>query len=160
MLPLKESEYNALIQKRIEFYRSNPKAELPIDKEVFTHLYKITKGRLRYIFGLLTRLVNSLYLGDLTDRITLNIAKPMIAKLARERIMRNNLSPSEEYILKALVKLEFPSVTELTKEIKKSTPYVSKVLSHLIKNKLVTVKKQGRNRYYSAVLDASIAYLE
>ena len=104
--------------------------------------------------------MNSLYLGDLTDRITLNIAKPMIVKLAKERVMRNNLPPSEEQILKKLVQLESSSVTDLAKKIKKSAPYVSRILSRLEKNKLVTIKKQGKNHYYNAVLDASIAYTE
>lgn len=156
--PLTEAEYNLLIQKRTEFYRMNEKAELPIDQEVFGYLYQITKGRLRYIFGLLSRVFNSLHIGDLTDRITLKLAKPMLISLAQNRIARNGLTPGDENVLRAVVKLENASASEIAKTINKSNPYTSRALKSLAKNKLVTTKKHGRNRYYSPVLDAVIAY--
>jgi DNA-binding MarR family transcriptional regulator len=157
---LTEQEYKNLLQKRIEYYRLNRKAELPVSAEVFAYLFEITKGRLRYIFGLLNRLMSSLYIGDLTDCITLEIAKPMIAKLARERVSRNRLSQNEEQILKELVKLKKASATELAKEIKKSSPYVSKVMTYLAKMKLIESRKQGRSRTYFPILDVEIAYGE
>jgi hypothetical protein len=151
-------EYQDLLEKRIVYYRSNPKAQLPIDKDVFLYLYDITKGRLRYIFGLLQRLLNNLFVGDLTDRITLAIAKPMITQLARERIMRNNLSRGEEELLKILVRLQKATVTEFSKETNKSAQYLSKILNRCMQLRLVTVERQGKNRIYSPGLDALIAY--
>ena len=81
--------------------------------------------------------MSHLHIGDLTDRITLDLAKPMIAKLARERVARNRLSPNEEQLLIGLVKLKKATATELAKEIKKSPPYVSKVMTYLASMKLV-----------------------
>lgn len=156
--PMNEKEYRELIEKRIVFYRSNPRATLPIDIEVFLYLYKITKGRLRYVFGLLARLANTFNIGNLTDRITLDIAQPMLVTLARDRIKRNNLSPGEETILKVAIKLQDATAATIAKEAKKSRQYVSKVLSLLAKTKLVTIKREGKNRYYIPVLDAFIAY--
>lgn len=151
-------EYQDLLEKRIVYYRSNPKAQLPIDKDVFLYLYDITKGRLRYIFGLLQRLLNNLFVGDLTDRITLALAKPMITQLARERIVRNNLSRGEEELLKILVHLQKATVTEFSKETDKSAQYLSKILNRFMQLRLVTVERQGKNRIYSPGLDALIAY--
>lgn len=156
--PLTEEEYKNLINNRIKFYRSNEKAKLPIEEEVFLYLHKITKGRLRYVFGLLRRLVNLLHVGDLTDRITMDIAKPMVIKLARDRVSMNDLSHGEEDLLKTLVDLESATVSELAKKTKKSSPYISKILNKLVQVKLATALKQGKNKYYSPELDATIAF--
>jgi hypothetical protein len=155
---MNQSEYQALIKNRLTFYRSNEKAELPIDESVFLYLHEITNGRLRYIFGLLHRLVNMLHVGDLTDRITIDMAKPMIIRLARDRISMNNLSKGEELVLRMLVDLEKISVSELSKKLKKALPYISKILNKLISIRLVTAIKQGKNKYYSPGLDAIIAF--
>lgn len=155
---LNRQEYEELINKRIEFYRNRKQAELPIDRDVFVYLYEITKGRLRYIFGLLHRLLNHLYVGDLTDRMTLDIAKPMIVKLACDRLSRNNLTLSEEHLLKLLVNLKKATTSELAQSFNKSPQFVSKVLGDLDKKKLVKIEKQGKNRLYTPVLDALIAY--
>ena len=158
--PLTETEYELLLTKRIDFYRSNINASIPIEKEVFLYLYTITNGRLRYIFGLLQRLMNDLFVGDLTDRITITIAKPTIIALARDRIKRNTLTPGEELILKVLVRLKKANSSMLQKEIGKKMQYISPLLVKLVKSKLAIVHKIGRNRYYSPVLDAIIAYSE
>jgi len=155
---LTKDEYRNLIQKRVEFYRSNPHAILPIDEEVFVYLFDITKGRLRYIFGLLQRLANDLGVGDLTDKITLEIAKPMITELARDRVSRNNLSQGEEEVLVTLVALNKASVTEIKKKLGKSLPYISKILAKLLKYRLVTAQKIGKAKFYAPVIDAVIAY--
>jgi hypothetical protein len=156
--PLTKAEYESLIDKRLAFYRSNPQATLPIEQAVFTYLYNITKGRLRYIFGLLQRLVNDLSLGDLTDKITLEIAKPMIIKLARHRVSRNGLNLSEEQGLATLVEMGISTVTDLSKKLKKSAPYASKILAKFVKSKLATVQRQGKNRYFTPSLATVIAY--
>lgn len=155
---LTKEEYQQLIAKRLEFYRSNLHAVLPIDDDVLLYLFDITKGRLRYIFGLLQRLSNDLGVGDLTDKITLEIAKPMITKLARDRASRNTLSQSEEMVLIALVAKEKASVTELTTHTQKSSPYISKIMAKLLKCRLVTVNRVGKAKYFSPVIDATIAY--
>jgi len=158
--PLTEKEYDELINRRIISFRYNPKITLPIDREVFIYLYEITQGRLRYIFGLLQRLINDLYIGDLTDRLTIDIAKPMVMQLARNRVARNELSQGEENTLRLLVNLNNSSVSNLANKAGKSINYTSNILSKLVRMNLVAVKKQGRNRNYTPDLDARIAYGE
>lgn len=156
--PINKSEFDKLINKRIEHYRSNPKVYIPIDHEVFTYLYDVTKGRLRYIFGLLNRLITRVHVGDLTDKLTLDIAKPMVIRLAKERLVKQKLSPTDEQLLRLLVKLNQARVSDLVKKSKKSTNYVSNILAKLLKLKLVTFKKLGNARLYSPELDATVAY--
>ncbi|MBS0358158.1 MAG: winged helix-turn-helix transcriptional regulator [Proteobacteria bacterium] len=156
--PITKSKYEMLIKKRIQFYQFNPKASLPVEQAVFSYLYEITKGRLRYIFGLLHRLMDNLHVGDLTDQITLDLAKPMIIKLARDRISRNKISPVDEEMLKLIAKRDRVVVSDLVRETKKSASYVSNILSKLAQFKLITVQQKGRNRYYSPSLDAIIAF--
>jgi len=155
---LSKEEFRQLILKRVDFYRSNAKAELPIDIDVFLYLFDITKGRLRYIFGLLARLMASLHIGDLTDRVTLNIAKSMLIKLARSRIERNDITPAEERILRIIVQNNECIITDVAKEIGKSSQYVGKVLNKLLEAKLVNTRRYGKSKYYSPSLDAVIAY--
>ncbi len=156
--PLERAEYEALIEKRLDSFKSNEKVIFPIDKDVFTYLYDVTQGRLRYIFGLLHRLVGSLHIGDLSDRLTLKIAKPMISQLAKERIGRHQLTPSEELLLQKLVAEKKLTVTELAKLIGKSMNNTSNLLAKLAERRLVTAQKKGKNKYYIAELDAIIAY--
>ncbi|MCK4608607.1 MAG: hypothetical protein KAT71_03920 [Gammaproteobacteria bacterium] len=156
--PLNRSEFDELIQKRIEYFRSNPKVYIPIDHEVFTYLYDVTKGRLRYIFGLLHRLITRVHVGDLTDKLTLDIAKPMVIRLAKERIAKQKLTSTDEQLLQLLVKLNQACVSDLAKQTKKSINYVSNILAKLLKLKLVTFQKQGATRQYSPELDATVAY--
>lgn len=158
--PLSEAEYLAMIEKRVDYFRVNPKVTLPVDKEVWLYLYKITKGRLRYIFGLLTRLLNVLQLGTLSDRISLELAKPIIVNYANERISRFNLSSNEEIILKAVVKQDSIQVKELAELLSKKASYISTILSQLQGYKLVGYIKEWRNHYYYASIDANIAYSE
>ncbi len=95
--PLKKLEYEQLIRTRFEFFRFNEKIKSPIEPAVFSYLYELTGGRLRNIFGLLQRLMRQLYVGDLTDRLTLDAAQPMLMKLmACDRIVRAYLSSEEE----------------------------------------------------------------
>lgn len=155
---LQKPEYIELVHKRINYYRSNPKARFPIDEDVFSYLYDITKGRLRYIFGLLHRLFNALSVGDLTDRITLSIAKPMIVQLAQERIKRNKLSYGEEKILRIVVEFGEVSVSQLAEKANKAINYISNILTKLSQFNLVTMRQDGRLRYYAPALDAVIAY--
>lgn len=158
--PLSKSDYLALIEKRVEYFRVNPKVTLPVDKEVLLYLYKITKGRLRYIFGLLTRLFNVLQLGILSDRVTLELAKPIISNYARERIRRFNLSNNEELVLKVIAQREFVQVKEIAEIVGKKGNYVSNILSQLQKYKLVGYTRKWRDHYYYASIDAYIAYAE
>lgn len=156
--PLSEKDYLAVIDKRIEYFRVNPKVTLPVDKEVLLYLYQVTKGRLRYIFGLLSRLFNVLQLGILSDRITLELAKPAIVNHARERIDRFNLSNNEKLILKLVVQQDSVQVKEIAKILGKQGNYVSNILAQLQEYKLVSYTKEWRNHYYHASIDAYIAY--
>lgn len=157
---LSKEDYSTLIDKRIHFYKSNPNAQLPIDKKVFLYLFDLTKGRLRYVFGLIKRLLNELGIGDLVDKLTLDIVKPMVIKLARERLAKNGLTSNEQDVLKALVSLGAASATELSEKLSTSRQYVSRTLVKLNDIKLLSVKREGRNRIYLPSLDVIIAYAE
>jgi DNA-binding transcriptional ArsR family regulator len=126
--------------------------------DVFFYLQEITKGRLRYIFGLLARLMGSLYIGDLTDKITLDIAKPMIMKLARNRIARNNISSKEETILRQAVKIDNATAATIAGEVGNTRQYVGRILKKLEESKLISFKRCGTYKYVEPVLDAVIAY--
>jgi hypothetical protein len=156
--PLTTKEYKQLIEKRIEYYRKDKHIKLPIDFDVFTYLYKVTKGRLRYVFGLVDRLTNKLSLGNLTDKITLAIAKPVIIKLAQSRIGRCKLNPSEIDALQVIVKNNEIQAGDIAKKLGKSTPHTSKLLAALVSAKLIHVTSKGRKRIYSPLLDAQIAF--
>jgi len=156
--PLSRLDYISLINKRVQFYRDNLNAQLPIDEDVFLYLFDLTKGRLRYVFGLIKRLLNELDVGDLVDKIILSLAQPMVVKFARERLSENGLTTGEEEILRKLVELGSVSATKLSEELNKSRQYVSKTLVKLCEIKLLTVRREGRNRIYLPVLDVVIAY--
>src|SRR3990167_2083834 len=118
--PLSEEAYFQLVQKRIQYFKAKPQVELPIDKEVWLYLFQLTKGRLRYIFGLLNRLYGVLQLGVLTDRITLEMAKPAIKNFGEERVKRHRLSATDTLVLKAVVSLGMVQVNDLAKSFGKS----------------------------------------
>ncbi len=158
--PLNKSAFEQLILKRVNFYRANPKVEMPVDSDVFLYLFDLTKGRLRYIFGLLARLMASLHIGDLTDRVTLNIAKPMLMTLAKSRIQKNNITPAEEETLKVIVQQGECIASDVAKIIEKSAQYTGKVINKLFEAKLVSARRHGKNKYYAPSLDAMIAYSE
>jgi DNA-binding MarR family transcriptional regulator len=158
--PLSETDYLAMIEKRVAHFRVNSQVTLPIDKAVWLYLYQITKGRLRYIFGLLARLFNVLQLGTLSDRITLELAKPIVVSYAKERISRFHLSNNEERVLQAIVRQNSISVKELAKLLGKQGNYISNILAQLQAYKLVSYTKEWRSHYYHASVDASIAYSE
>lgn len=155
---LSEQEFLNLIDQRVSFYKTQENAELPIDKTVFLHLFKITKGRLRYVFGLLKRLLNELSVGDLTDRLTLDIAKPMVTRLAQERIAQYDVTPKELSLLQMIVKTGHGNASKLSVELGQSRQAVSRALVNLLEIKLLTVQQSGRGRTYYPVLEAEIAY--
>lgn len=158
--PLPEEEFLGMIQKRIQFYGESTKADIPIDQEVFRYLYHITKGRLRYIFGLTSRLMNRLYIGDLTDKVTLDLAKPMLMKLGRDRVQRSDITPTEEQVLQLLVSVPQASLSDLASKLEKTTQYVGRVLAVLAEKGLISSKRDGRERIYTPSVDAIIAYTD
>lgn len=156
--PIAIEDLPEMINRRVNFFRESSKVSLPIDIEVFTYLYEITNGRLRYIFGLISRLLNRLHVGDLTDKITLELAKPMLVALGRDRVARADITTNEEHILSLLAK-DFPmTATQIAKAIGKSSQYVGRVMTNLVEKNLVLVKHVGRDKFYSPVIDAIIAY--
>lgn len=156
--PIAIDDLPKMISRRVDFFRESSKVSLPIDQDVFTYLYKITHGRLRYIFGLISRLLNRLHVGDLTDKITLDVAKPMLVALGRDRISRSDITVNEEYILTLLVK-GFPmTATGVAKSTGKSSQYVGRVMASLIDKNLIFAKQDGRDKLYSPAIDAIIAY--
>ena len=158
--PLPVSYLSEMIDRRVRYYRESEKVELPIDKEVFDYLYKITHGRLRYVFGLASRLMSRLYIGDLTDKVTLDIAKPMLIKLGRDRVQRSDLSEIEERALKLVVTIPNATSSGIAKRLKKTSQYISRVLMTLVEKGLTYTKKAGRERTYTPSIDAYIAYSE
>lgn len=158
--PLSEDEFLDMIQRRILFYGESTKADIPIDQEVFRYLYHITKGRLRYIFGLTSRLMNRLYIGDLTDKVTLDLAKPMLMKLGRDRVQRSDITATEEQVLQLLVSMPQASISHLSTWLDKTTQYVGRVLATLAEKGLISSRRDGRGRSYAPSVDAIIAYTE
>lgn len=156
--PIALSEFAVMIDKRIKFYSESEKIEFPVDQSVFDYLYQITHGRLRYIFGLASRLMHRLYVGDLTDKVTLDIAQPMLVKLARDRVRNANITASEKQALALLVSLSEATVSAMADQLKKSSQYVGRLLASLVDKKLIFCRKAGRERIYSPSIDASIAY--
>ena len=155
---LSEQEFLNLVNQRVSFYKTHKKAEMPIDQAVFLHLFKITKGRLRYVFGLLKRLLNELSVGDLTDRLTLDITKPMVTRLAQERIAQYDVTPKELSLLQMIVKTGHGNASKLSAGLGQSRQAVSRALVNLLEIKLLTVQQSGRDRTYYPVLEAEIAY--
>lgn len=158
--PIPVSDLSELLNKRVRFYGESEKAELPIEKDVFYYLYEITEGRLRYIFGLISRLMSRLYVGDLTDKVTLDIAKPMLMKLGKDRVHRSDISAMEEGTLQLLVILPNATPSSIAKKLKKTSQYIGRVLSSLVDKGLASSQKEGRERTYTPSIDAIIAYTE
>lgn len=156
--PLSERMYLQLINKRIQHFKAKPQAGLPVDKDVWLYLFQITKGRLRYIFGLLNRLYGMSQLGVLTDRIDLSMAKPAIKALGEQRIKRYGLSATDTLILKTIAANPRIRVSDLAEKTDRSQTQVSKTLTVLHDLKLVTYKQEWRARYYTATIDAQLAY--
>ena len=156
--PISVEDLPEMINKRVNFFRESSKVEFPIEEDVFTYLYHITQGRLRYIFGLVSRLLNRLHVGDLTDRITLDLAKPMLVALGRDRVKRADITPNEEHILNHLVD-NFPMTSsQMAKEIGKSSQYVGRVMASLVEKKLIFIQRDARDKFYGPAIDAIIAY--
>ncbi len=158
--PLNEQEFSKMLDKRFDYYKISEKVETPIDMPVFNYLYKITAGRLRYIFGLISRLMNSLHVGDLTNKVTIDLAKPMLIKLAKDRVERTDITGAEETALKLLVNLKKPTPREIAKAMNKTPQYIGRLISSLHEKQLITIKKSGNTKCYSPSLDATIAYYE
>ncbi len=159
--PLSDKEYMQLIDKRIGYFRVNDKVKLPVDKDVWKYLFAITKGRLRYIFGLMSRLYGTFKLGELTEHISLEMAKPAIKEFGEQRLKRHNLSATDLTVLKKLVSLGRPiQVKELSEEVGKAQTQVSRILNNLYESRLVEYRQEWRSRYYNANIDAQLAYSE
>lgn len=155
---LSEKEFWDLVNLRVNHYKVVDNADLPIEDEVLLYLFKLTKGRLRYVFGLIKRLINDLAVGDLTDKLTLDIVKPMVVQLAKERIERNDITKSEQRILEVLVQMNSATPSQIAKELKQTRQPITRTLTRLYELKLVTSKRDGRSRIFYPVLDVEIAY--
>lgn len=156
--PIAVDDLPEMIKRRVQFFRESPKVEIPIEKEVFDYLYHVTQGRLRYIFGLISRLLNRLYVGNLTDKITLDLAKPMLTTLGRDRVKRADITENEEDILSYVVNNIPMTASQIAKVVNKSSQYVGRVMTNLFEKKLVTVQRDGRDKFYHPSIDAVIAY--
>ena len=158
--PLSEEDYRRLIQRRIEYFRVREGVSFPVKQEVWDYLFKVTKGRLRYIFGLLKRLYNVFKLGELSEYIDLEMAKPAIRKLGEQRVKRHQLSPTEDSLLKTIANSGPISVLDLAKMISKSQTHVSRMLGVLHETGLVVYRQEWRSKIYAASIDAQLAYAD
>ncbi len=156
--PLSSSEYMQLIEKRITYFRANNSVQLPVDADVWLYLFAVTKGRLRYIFGLLNRLFNVFKLGELTECISLDMAKPAVKELGEQRVKRHRLSQTETHILQSVVTEGPVSVSELAEHVGKAQTQVSRVLNNLYELRLVAFRQEWLSRFYSASIEAQLAY--
>jgi DNA-binding transcriptional ArsR family regulator len=156
--PLSEKEFKELITRRVEHYRVNSKIELPIDWAVFSYLHKLTNGRLRYIFGLLSRMLRILHIGDLVDKISLDIAEPLINGLIKDRMKQKSLTEVQESVLKIIAHHEVCSASTISKELNKSASHVSHVLRSLEELRLLKRVKKGKSVYVYPVFDVLLAY--
>lgn len=158
--PLAKKEFKELVERRVKYYRINKNVELPIDWSVMLYLHQLTHGRLRYIFGLLSRMLRMLHIGDLADKISLDIAKPLINSLIKDRMKQKNLLEIEERVLKVLANQEHCSVSTLSKTLGKSASHISHALKRLENLRLLKRIKQGKNVYVHPVFDVVLAYQE
>lgn len=158
--PLTEQEFHTLISKRVDYFRVGLNVELPIDWEVLLYLYQLTNGRLRYVFGLLSRMLRVLYVGDLTDKISIETAKPLIFQLIKERLRKKNLSEAQERVLKILAIKGQCSVSEIAKQSGKSASHVSHILRSLEDSRLLKRVQKGKSVYVFPVFDVVLAYKE
>ena len=147
--PLPIKDFLKMIDKRVNYYAESKKVVLPIEKPVFEYLYKITHGRIRYIFGLITRLMARLYVGDLTNMVTLDIACPMLMKLGQDRVQRANITAMEEKILRILTQFPGSTPSSLSTKINKTSQYTGRVLQQLLDKKIGFVSETwpGHNVY-------------
>ena len=157
---LSKEDFLLLINKRLRSFAKSKKYIMPIKKDVLEYLYKITEGRLRYIFNLIIKLFQNIYFVGIADTIGLKIAKQYIKVFANDRIKNHQLTSGEEDVLMKVVQAEKISVSILSKKCQKSIPYVSKCLSKLLATKLVSHERKGTLKIYMPSLDAQLAYGE
>jgi len=158
--PLSEQEFKELVTRRVEHYRVNKNIELPIDWSVMLYLHRLTNGRLRYIFGLLSRMLRILHVGDLADKISLEMAKPLINSLIKERMKQKSLTETQESVLKVIANQENCSVSVLAKSLGKSASHISHALRGLEDLRLLKRIKKGKSVYVHPVFDVILAYRE
>ncbi|MBB71108.1 MAG: hypothetical protein CMF50_01760 [Legionellales bacterium] len=156
--PLSQDNFKKLITRRVEYYRVNKNVELPIDWAVMSYLHKLTHGRLRYIFGLLSRMLRLLHVGDLADKISLDTAKPLIDRLIKDRLKQKNLSELQENVLKVIARRESCSVSVIASTTGKSSSQISHVLRTLEELRLLKRIKKGKSVYVFPIFDVVLAY--
>ena len=160
LAPLSKEEVSQSVDKRIRYY-SLPKTKVvpPVEFDVIEHLYDLTGGRLRYIFGMCTRLLSLICNEAVIRSVDLKFAKPIITRLAEERISQRNISPLSLVILRKLVESDKSTTMELARNLKKGQTSISRGLAELLNEKLVKQEKVGRNNIYYPSLDAKVAYI-
>lgn len=156
--PISIDELQLLIDKRIKRYAINKNVTMPVDRAVWEYLYNLTKGRLRYVFGLMNRLYEALKLGVLTDYITLEIAKPIIKELCEQRIRRHELTDRDLLVLTSIARETQLTVSDIATQLRQQRPNISHVCTKLYELGLIEVQIEGKYKHYSACLDAKIAY--
>lgn len=84
----------------------------------------------------------------------------MLIQLAKDRVIRNGISASEEELLRLVAQADRVNSTSLADKMKKTRQYASNLLTRMVKLELIQARSEGRNRYYSPTLDVVIAYGE
>ena len=92
--------------------------------------------------------------------LQLLMAKPAIKQFGEQRIKRHKLSQNETSVLEFVVNNGPLQVSDLAKLINKAQTQVSRILNNLHDQKLVSFKQEWRKKFYSASIDAELAYGE
>ncbi len=145
------------IKKRLEVFSINKKAISPITDNLIEALYTASRGRLRQIFGVATRLLNLTEENNLIERIDLDVAIPLLKREVEDRIRQNNIPPTAEKILKHLVKIKSATPSVLSKKARMPISNISRALKQLRKARLVSCQQKGKERIYIPLTDVTIA---
>ena len=104
-----------------------------------------------------SRLLSLVSTEALIHSIDLKFAKPIIKKLAEERIVRRKITDLSLKVLRTLVKLEKATPTKLSKKLNQGQTSISRCLKELLNQRLVKFEKSGQKHIYSPSLDAKLA---
>ena len=101
-----------------------------------------------------------IYIGDLNDKVTLDVAKPMLVKLGRDRVQCSDITAIEEKTLQLLVISPDINLASIAEKLNKTSQYIGRIFLSLINKGLISFKKVGREKIYTPSIDAVIAYTD
>lgn len=156
--PLSLEEVQSAIKARVQKYALKSSPIHPLSDDLIQVLYSSTNGRIRQIYGFATRLIHSIEDNLLIEQVTPDVALPIIKREVENRSRLYGVTKRERAVLEKITFSPGISPSRLTKDTGLSAPNVSRILSHLLKSRLVTVRQKGRSREYNAAPDVLIAF--